>query len=283
MLGRAYEAAQTAAVSIHSGEAHGVLGQAILCRDFAWASAERQLLHAIELNPNYSAARVYYALQLAMEGRFTESLREAHVARDLDPLAIISRFAVAWCSYHARRYDEAYVLCRDTLEAEPQNLMMLYGSSFLLSQLGRHDEAIAAATRCIEFMVRRAIRSGALARRWQKRATRQRRSGADRNGRHCQIAVTSRLSSGVGSLCPGTDESALDLLEQHMRQRTPKCSGWVLTGARSMHGHPRFNALLRKLNHRWQRCRRCRPSPRRPGIHRSFAVQGPELARRKHR
>ena len=149
----AYEAASTA-VSIDPtlAEAHGALGQAILCRDFAWASAERQLLHAIELNPNYSTARVYYALHLAMEGRFTESLREAYVARDLDPLAIISRFTVVWCLYHARRFDEAYTLCRETIEAEPHNLMMLYGSSFLLSRTGRHEEAIAAAARCIELM-----------------------------------------------------------------------------------------------------------------------------------
>ncbi len=104
----AYEAASTAvAIDPTLAEGHAALGQAILCRDFAWASAERQLLRAIELNPNYSAARIWYALQLAMEGRFTESLREAQIARDLDPLAIISRFTVVWCSYHARRFDEA--------------------------------------------------------------------------------------------------------------------------------------------------------------------------------
>ena len=55
----AYEAASTAvALDPTLAEGHAALGQAILCRDFAWASAERQLLHAIELNPNYSAARI---------------------------------------------------------------------------------------------------------------------------------------------------------------------------------------------------------------------------------
>ena len=34
---------------------------------------------------------------------------------------------------------------RITIEAEPQNLMMFYGSSFLLNQLGRHEEAIAGS------------------------------------------------------------------------------------------------------------------------------------------
>jgi hypothetical protein len=38
-------------------EGYAALGQAIICRDFAWSNAERQLLHAIELDPNYSPAR----------------------------------------------------------------------------------------------------------------------------------------------------------------------------------------------------------------------------------
>src|SRR6185503_13995420 len=128
------------------------VGQAILCRDFAWASAEHHLVRAIELDPNYAPARVWYSLQLAMEGRFSESLREAHTGRDLDPLAIISRFAVVWCSYHARRFDEAYRFATSTLEHEPNNLLKLYGASFVLSAMGRHDEAIQAAEKVVELM-----------------------------------------------------------------------------------------------------------------------------------
>src|SRR4029078_1475680 len=149
----AYEAASTAVdIDTNLAEGHVALGQAILCRDFAWASAEHHLVRAIELDPNYAPARVWYALELAMEGRFSESLREAHIVRDLDPLAIISRFAVVWCSYHARRFDEAYRFASATLENEPRNLMMLYASSFVLSALGRHQEAIEAAERFVELM-----------------------------------------------------------------------------------------------------------------------------------
>src|SRR5688500_5571212 len=149
----AYEAASTAvAIDPILAEGHAALGQAILTRDFDWRNAERQVLRAIELNPNYSAARIWYAFQLAMEGRFTESLREAHIARDLDPLAIISRFAVVWCSYHARHFEEGFATARETLETEPHNAMMLYASSFLLSRLGRHEEAVAHAQKCVEVM-----------------------------------------------------------------------------------------------------------------------------------
>jgi tetratricopeptide (TPR) repeat protein len=94
----AYEAAATAVeLDPTSAEAHGALGQAKLNRDFSWDSAERQLFKAIELNPNYAPVRTWYAFQLAMEGRFTEALREAQTAVSLDPFSIISRFSVLWC------------------------------------------------------------------------------------------------------------------------------------------------------------------------------------------
>ena len=133
----AYEAAATA-VSIDPvlAEGHGALGQAILCRDFAWERAEQQLLRSIELNPNYSPARVWYAFQLAMEGRFAESLREARIARELDPLAVLSGLCLGFCTYQARHFDEALTLCENTSKAEPQNAMMLYCSSYTLSQVG---------------------------------------------------------------------------------------------------------------------------------------------------
>ena len=52
----AYEAAATAvAIDPLLAEAHCALGQAKLCRDFAWDGAERQLFRAIELNPNLCA------------------------------------------------------------------------------------------------------------------------------------------------------------------------------------------------------------------------------------
>jgi serine/threonine protein kinase/tetratricopeptide (TPR) repeat protein len=249
----AYEAASTALnIDPTLAEAHAALGQAMLCRDFDWANAERQLLHAIELNPNYSSARVWYALQLAMEGRFTESLREAYVARDLDPLAVISRFAVVWCSYHARRYDEAYVLCRDTIEAEPQNLMMLYGASFLLSQLGRHDEAVAAARKCVDLMGKA---SHTLARLGSAQAQAGNSEAAEAILREMDLISERRYISpyhlALVNCALGQLETALDLLERAEEAKEAKVL-WIGVDPEldPLHGHPRFNDLLRKLNHR---------------------------------
>lgn len=249
----AYEAASTAvAIDPMLPEAHASLGQAILCRDFAWASAERQLLHAIELNPNYAVARVLYALQLGMEGRFTESAHEAKLARDLDPLAVISRFTLVWCGYHARRFDEAYQLARKTLEAEPQNLTMLHGSSFLLSRMGRHDDAIAAAAKCVQFMGKSSLTLGRLG---SAKAQAGEVTGAEAvlhemdelsARRHISPYHLALVHCALGRI-----EKALDLLELAFETKDAKLL-WMGVDPEldPLHGHPRFNELLRKLNHR---------------------------------
>ena len=249
----AYEAASKAvALDPTLAEGYAAVGQAILCRDFAWASAERQLLHSIELNPNYSASRVYYALQLGMEGRFSESIHEAKLARDLDPLAIIARFTFVWCLYHARRFEEAWAACEPTLAAEPNNSMMLYASSFLLSRMGRHEEAITNAQKCVDAMGKA---SNTLGRLGSANALGGNVDAAEAIILELESFATRRHVSpyhlALVNCGLGRTEEALDLLERAHEIRDAKVL-WMGVDPEldSLHGHPRFNDLLRKLNHR---------------------------------
>jgi eukaryotic-like serine/threonine-protein kinase len=249
----AYEAAATS-VTIDSSlaEGHSAFGQAILCRDFEWARAERQLLRAIEIDPNYAAARNWYAFQLAMEGRFEEALREARTARELDPLAAISRFTVVWCSYQARLYDEVLSQCQKALDKEPNNLMMRYGLSFALSRLGRHEEAIANAAKAVEAMGKASRTMGRLGTAYadagDTAAAQAILAEMDEIAQHRHISSYHKawINAALGRI-----EEALDLLEDAYQTK----DAWVLwlgvdPGLDALHGHPRFNELLRRLNHR---------------------------------
>src|SRR5215813_2113735 len=249
----AYEAASTAVeLDPNLAEGHAALGQAILCRDFAWASAEQQLLRAIELNPNQAPARIWYGLQLAMEGRFTESMREAYTARDLDPLAIISRFSVVYCSYHARRYDEALRFAQATIETEPNNFMMIYGMSFVLSMMGRHDEAIAAALKCVEGMGKASTTLGRLGSAYAEAGNTVAAEGvlAEMDAISTRRYI-SPYHLALINCSLGRTESAIDQLEKAYEVNDAKVL-WLGVDPEldALHGHPRFTALLRKLNHR---------------------------------
>src|SRR5687767_12688059 len=249
----AFEAASKAvAIDPILAEGHAALGQAILTRDFDWASAERQVLRAIELNPNYASPRIWYAFQLAMEGRFTESLREALIARDLDPMAVLSRFAVAWCSYHGRRFDEALKICRDTLASEPHNFLMLYCSSFVHGRMGYHEQAIAHARRLVEVMGKASHTLSTL-------GIANARAGyieeAERNLEEMFAIDKQRYMSpyhlALLQAALGNTEESLSLLERAYAERDAKLL-WIAVEPELevLHGIPRYNELLRKMNHR---------------------------------
>ncbi|HEX3280013.1 MAG TPA: protein kinase [Pyrinomonadaceae bacterium] len=249
----AYEAAATA-VSIDPvlAEGHGALGQAILCRDFDWERAEQQLLRSLELNPNYADARVWYAFQLAMEGRFAESLREATIARQLDPLAVLSGLCLGFCTYQSRRFAEALAFCDQTLKSEPQNAMVLYCSSYALSQVGRHQEAIARASRAIEMIGKASHTLGRLASAY---ATAGDAARAELIlAEMAEVALHRYISPyhlALVHCALGRKGSALDLLESAFQIK----DAWIVWMAvepelDSVRNDPRFVQLLRKLNHR---------------------------------
>ena len=249
----AYEAAATAvAIDPLLAEAHCALGQAKLCRDFAWDGAERQLFRAIELNPNYAPARTWYAFQLAMEGRFTEASREAQAAVLLDPFSIITRFCRVWCLYHARQFEAALELCREYLTADPEHLMLVYMASFMLSAQGQHEEAIANAERCVASVGKASRTLGRLATAYAEGG---RLEQAEAILKEMDEIAGRRFISpyhlALVHCALGRTEAALEMLERAVEVK----DAWVLYAAvdpelDSLHGHPRFDALLRKLNHR---------------------------------
>ncbi|HEX4900773.1 MAG TPA: protein kinase [Pyrinomonadaceae bacterium] len=248
----AYEAASTAVtIDPMLAEGYAALGQAILCKDFDWERAERQLQTAIELNPNYSVARIWYALQLTMEGRCQEGLHQAKLARDLDPLAIISRFSLAWCSYHARRFNEGYLLAQETLATEPNNLMMQHVASFLLSRLGRHDEAIAMAEKCVALMGKASHTMSRLgsalaeAGKVEEAEAVLREMHEITSHRHISPYHLALVNCSLGHV-----EQGLELLELAYETRDAKIL-WMAVDPEldQLHGKPRFDRLLRKLKH----------------------------------
>lgn len=249
----AYEAASTAvAIDPSLPEAHCALGQAILCRDFDWDNAERELFRAIELNPNYAPARTWYAFQLAMEGRFTESSREARAAVSLDPFSIISRFCQIWCAYHAREFPGALELCHELLKAEPDKVMLLYVSSFLLTALGRHEEAIANATQCLATIGKASRTLGRLGAAYAWAGKTQPAEDVLREmNEFAAHRYISPYHIALVESALGRTEAALKMLARAVETK----DAWVLWMAVDpeldpLRSHPRFNEILQSLNPR---------------------------------
>ena len=78
--------------------------------DFNWASAEREFLRGLQLNPSYATGHFYYSNYLLAFGRTEDAIAAAHRARTLDPI-----------SHRARE-------CREHFVSRPQ-IRRLYSRS----------------------------------------------------------------------------------------------------------------------------------------------------------
>ena len=66
-------------------EGYAVSGQMKLFYEWDYAAAEKDLLRAIELEPNSDLAHKQYAFYLAVRGRFDEAIAESKTAQEINP------------------------------------------------------------------------------------------------------------------------------------------------------------------------------------------------------
>ena len=126
-------------------EAHFAMAALKTWNEWDWEGGEASFLRAIELNPNFSMARVYYSLLLCQLKRPEEAIAQAERALELDPLnsMIIGIYGNALVLLG--RYDEAIVMARKAIRTSPNDsagLNMLWES---LHMKGQYEEALEAA------------------------------------------------------------------------------------------------------------------------------------------
>jgi TolB-like protein/Flp pilus assembly protein TadD len=115
------KAAARAALALDStlAEAHAALGLINTGFDMNWAAAEMHFQRAIERNPNYATAHIWYAYLLVITGRPAEAHAEMMRGRALDPLSVATAQNVGVLSLFLREYDRAVEEFRRILRLDP--------------------------------------------------------------------------------------------------------------------------------------------------------------------
>jgi len=116
-------------------EAHSSLGWVRLVLDGDYPLAEESFRRAIELNPNYTPARYWYASALLPTGRIEEAVRQDERAVEIDPLSVFANAHLGWTLIGARQYSEAVRRLGFALELDPLLPMTnsLLGVSYALA------------------------------------------------------------------------------------------------------------------------------------------------------
>lgn len=107
-------------------EAHVLMALITHNYDWDWEGAEKEFKLALQLNPNYMYAHLWYGIYLANKGQIDKALEEQTRAYELDPLNIVANYGVGQMNVAARRYDDAIEAFEKTLSMD-QNFVPAYG------------------------------------------------------------------------------------------------------------------------------------------------------------
>jgi TolB-like protein/Tfp pilus assembly protein PilF len=107
-----------------------------------WAAALRENRKAIELNPGYATAHVFYSNRLRHLGFAAQSISEAKRALELDPLSPMANNELADAYLSARQYDFAIEQYEKTLELYPDRAESRDGLGWAYAFSRKYDLAI---------------------------------------------------------------------------------------------------------------------------------------------
>lgn len=128
-------------------EAHAKLAGEATWFEFDWDKAEREFRLALELNPNYAKARIFYGLFLTGMGRFDEAKSQMQHGLELDPLNSMYQTYMGKALERERRFDEAIAQYRIGLALEPEFVDALSGLRNCFHQKGMYEESLDATRR----------------------------------------------------------------------------------------------------------------------------------------
>jgi tetratricopeptide (TPR) repeat protein len=233
-------------------EAHSALGVVLAAEDFDWPRAERELNRALELAPASPFVRFFLGMFfLRATGRLADAVSHLQQAVELDPLSAVWNGALVYLHYARGEYGQAVAQHRRVKDLDPSEWL----SDLVLVNLhlgaGRMDEAIRLAQRACDLSTRNALAVGNLGSAYGL---------AGRRDDACVLLDELTASSRTTYVPPsammivyfglGELDRALEWLERAVEERDMVviCSVKSEPGYVPIHGHPRYQALLRKMN-----------------------------------
>jgi len=126
-------------------EAHTALAQAYSFCDWDWSNTERELLRALELNPRYVLARVWYGVWYlqAFGGRFEEGLAHVKQAVECDPLSGWATANLALAYAFAARSAEGLAAAQRAVDLDPESILAHFALASILYFQARFEESAA--------------------------------------------------------------------------------------------------------------------------------------------
>ena len=219
--------------------------------EWNWSAADREFKKAMELNPNYANAHHWYALYLGAMDRWVESAAEAKKALDLEPLSTQFRMVLGVSFYQMRLYDKAVEELKKTIEMDPT----FFPAHFFLGwwmypEMAMFEQALEEAQKAVELTRGASITVAALGYAYAAAGrSEQARKVLGELDEISKKTFVSPVAVAAIHARLGEIDRAFACLEKAYETR----DHWmdylkVLHMLAPLHGDPRFNVLLKKMN-----------------------------------
>jgi len=231
-------------------EAHLALGKVFFFSEIDLAGAMREYKRAIELKPNDADAHHWYGNDtLSALGQFEEAIAEGKRSVELDPLSIVINVDLGVTFYYAHRYDDAARQLRKTLEIDPTSFYTHYNLGILLQVTGDLSGAIAEYEKAKQLNDNAYVSTlwaVAKAHAGDQDAARRMLSEFDKISQQHEVVGYLRA---LLNLSLNKKDEALRWLEQGYEERDGSNISTIKVDPllNSLHGDPRFEALVQKV------------------------------------
>jgi DNA-binding winged helix-turn-helix (wHTH) protein/tetratricopeptide (TPR) repeat protein/TolB-like protein len=233
-------------------EAHAMLGQVLLQKDWNFPAAESHLDHAVELDPNHAIYRQWLSVIYGEEGHFQQALDQIDKALAADPgwaPFYITEIYLAGSSHEYERAERAATIL---LSKMPNWPLAHEQAACLYWQEGKFQFAIAEWRRAAE------LDKNVDRMKLEDKGAVALRTGGVRAYAKLRLSA---ISSGKGISYPEEDfdpaewhayagqyDLALQDMEQQVRTRT-RASLQITTNSAfvPLHGNPRYEALISRI------------------------------------
>ncbi|HEV3007629.1 MAG TPA: tetratricopeptide repeat protein [Burkholderiales bacterium] len=243
-------AEQALALDDSLAEAHAALGR-IAHQEWNWEGAERAYRRAIEANPSYGVARVWYATYLFCMKRFDEAVEQAERAQRLEPTASYVNTMAGMAYLLAGHVDRARATWQRVIDLDSRYaLASRYMAESYLKERN-YDRVIVILERALTHTPREPLTLGALAHSYARAGRREEALKLTRD-----LVIREASSDGQVPIATiwayvGLEEydeafARMEKAAAARRARLPwlRVDPWL----EPLHGDPRFHELVRQMN-----------------------------------
>jgi len=232
-------------------DAHWALAWLSWRYDWDWRTAEREIVHTVELCPNDARARWEHAYYTAWTGRGAEALAEMARNREIDPYWEVFSRRELLIYYCLRNYKEMIEVGRAYVASNPNSWLGYYWLGVGYEGSGQTLEAIPDYQKAVELSKSDEDPTAALAHAY---ATTGRRDEARNILREWQLrSRTSYVSPYMIATVyasSGDKDKAFEFLEKAYQERSSDLPYFLKADLRidNLRSDPRFQDLLRRMN-----------------------------------